>query len=588
MGAIRGEGVKKQLGRPRLDPLTVLVREAAQNSWDAAAPSRVGPVRFGIHLRELSPAVAASWRTTLLDGAPTPERLPLMPILERPELSVLFVSDRGTTGLGGPTRADRAVGGEPHDYVSFFLNVGDPRDTQFGGGTYGYGKAVFFRNSEASTAVVYTRCTNEDGEDESRLVGCALDRGYEAEGRAYTGRHWFGVPVGDGVADPVRGAAADQLARELGFPDFDEGEHGSTIAVLAPRLGNRDGEQAMRVAADSVLWHLWPKMVARGGNAAAMSFEVTCEGAPVAIPEPDEHPALREFAKALDDLDGSGGTIAFGPGAEPIGKILLRTTFAPPPVIDEVGDAAGLATGIHHCCLLRVPELVVEYRPGPPMPDERIWYAGVFRVLPDHDETFASAEPPTHDSWSADDLDGPERSIVRTTLRKIDEKLRSHASPLTSEDDARGVSDGLAALSRFLGSLLAPAPGDAADPQSGDGPGKGGRSKVRMVGTPRWAEHDGRDVLIQEFEVDDSRAVTVEAETSVRVWGGGGKETAPPRGAGQPTLVGWRAPDGTVHPSGRLAIARGEGGNWQAIVTAPPDTATRVRVHEARTRAGDG
>ena len=34
-GAVAGDGIQKQLGTPQLDPLEVLVREAAQNSWDA-------------------------------------------------------------------------------------------------------------------------------------------------------------------------------------------------------------------------------------------------------------------------------------------------------------------------------------------------------------------------------------------------------------------------------------------------------------------------------------------------------------------------------------------------------------------------
>jgi hypothetical protein len=221
------------------------------------------------------------------------------------------------------------------------------------------------------------------------------------------------------------------------------------------------------------------------------------------------------------------------------------------------------------------------------VPDDRIWYTGVFRVLPERDQTFASAEPPTHDAWSPDDLDDRDRSIVRTTLRKIDEQLNRQASP-ASGDDAGGSSDGLAAVSRFLGSLLAPAAGLAAGGAKRQGQANRARSSVRMLGAPRWDKHDGQDVLIQEFEVETSSAITVEAETSVRVWGGGGKETAPPTGAGEPTLLAWRAPDGSVQPPGRLAISQGEGGRWQAVVLTPRDTAARIRVREAKTNVDNG
>jgi hypothetical protein len=588
MGAIKAEGIKNQLGRPTVDRLTVLVREAAQNSWDAS--DHLGPVHFGLELRKLPDDVAKEWRRVLSVDAPSAEDLPLRPTLERPELSVLFVSDRGTTGLGGPTRADEVVAGKTKDYVSFVLNVGDPRDAAYGGGTYGFGKAVFFRASGASTIVVHTHCRNESDVIEARLVGCALGGSYEADGRAHTGRHWFGIPEGPGVIEPVRGEDADAIADLLGFPRLAPGELGLTIAVLAPKLDDHAESEAVQLLADSVTWHLWPKMLARQRGEPAMTFSVAHDGEPVELIDPREHPVLREFVSALEELDGSGEKITYGSAAVPIGRIRLRTTFAPPPVVDEVGRAAGLGNGVRHCCLLRIPELVVEYRQGPPLPDERIWYAGVFKTEPELDETFAKAEPPTHDAWSPEELDDRERSIVRTTLRKIDDALRTHTSPVSRDDAGRGDADGLAAVSRFLGSLLAPAPAQAAGPRDTNGSGRStSKSRVKMIGSPRWDRHEGMDVVVQEFEVEPGRSpLTVEAEASVRVWGGGGRESAPPLGAPAPALIAWRAPGGKLHPGGRLAVQSGESGRWEAIVSVPRDTMTRIRIHEARADGRDG
>jgi hypothetical protein len=108
-----------------------------------------------------------------------------------------------------------------------------------------------------------------------------------------------------------------------------------------------------------------------------------------------------------------------------------------------------------------------------------------------------------------------------------------------------------------------------------------------MIGAPRWSRVDDRDVLVQEFQVDSKRQVTVDADTTVRVWGGAGKETEPPVGATDPVLVGWRDPTGRRHPPGRLAIAPEEGGLWEAIVDPPADAVTRIRVHEAIAGGGD-
>ena len=63
-GASAAEGIRNQLGRPELDMLTILVREAAQNSWDARA-SDTEPVQFDISLRDIGPAQLPAWRAAL-------------------------------------------------------------------------------------------------------------------------------------------------------------------------------------------------------------------------------------------------------------------------------------------------------------------------------------------------------------------------------------------------------------------------------------------------------------------------------------------------------------------------------------------
>jgi hypothetical protein len=588
MGAINAEGIKNQLGRPALDRFVVLIREAAQNSWDARDPDTDKPLRFEIDLRALDDSRTEKWRKVLSTGAPENDHLPLRAALES-RLSVLFVSDRGTVGLGGPTRADAVRERERHDYVSFVLNVGEPRDVEHGGGTYGFGKAVFFLASSASTILVYTRCRNGDGHAESRLAGCALGQAFSSRGRAHTGRHWFGLPTGsDDVVEPLIGDAADAIAEALDFPPFGD-DFGTTIAVLAPNLHDLAPEAAVERMSHAVLWHLWPKIVDYG-DGPAMRVAISLDGVEIELPEPTTHPAVRHFAAALKDLEDAGELITHGPGARPIGRIRLLTTFEPPPVVDEVASELGLDSGIRHCCLLRMPELVVEYRQGPAMPDERIWYAGVFKALPEVDTIFAQSEPPTHDAWVPDQLEDRERSIVRTTLRHIDKRLKSHAAPRTSEPIG-GSADGLAGMSRILGGLLTPASGGGAGPTGGGNRSKTTRrSTIQMIGSPYWTDVDGQVVLAQPFEVTARRTVTLQAETAVRVWGGTEKADEAPLGADAPELIGWRRRDGPLHPPGRIAIEPTEGGRWEALVAVPADTMTRIRIREATVDqvGGDG
>nr|BFE83846.1 hypothetical protein GCM10020093_064470 [Planobispora longispora] len=224
-----------------MDLLTILVRESAQNSWDARLPDRTEPVDYAIDMWAVSPARAAAWRDLLSQDAPLNDHLPLRQSLSRPTIRVMAVSDRGTSGLGGPTRADEAVA-KGHDFVSFVRNVGEPRDTELGGGTYGFGKGIFYLISEVGTILLHTRC-RVDGGYETRLMGCALWKSYVANGsggeRRYTGRHWWGDTTGE-VVEPLVGAEADAVAHRLGLRPFGADETGTTIVVIDPLLEGRD------------------------------------------------------------------------------------------------------------------------------------------------------------------------------------------------------------------------------------------------------------------------------------------------------------------------------------------------------------
>src|SRR5205823_5287396 len=99
------------------------------------------------------------------------------------------------------------------------------------------------------------------------------------------------------LVEPVIGHEADALAEDLGFPSFADGALGTTIAVVAPELDGHDEDAVTSRLVHAILWHLWPKMVDRG-DGPAMQFTVARDGAPLEIPDPSTHPALREFVSA--------------------------------------------------------------------------------------------------------------------------------------------------------------------------------------------------------------------------------------------------------------------------------------------------
>jgi hypothetical protein len=277
------------LGRPELDLLTILVRESAQNSWDARLPQSDAPVDYRIDMWTVGPAHTGVWRELLLAGAPGSDNFPLRETLKRGSIRVLAVSDRGTRGLGGPTRADDAVGPE-RNFVSFIRNIGEPRDTPLGGGTYGFGKGIFYLLSKAGSVLVHSRCRTPQGGYETRLIGCTLWQSYvtlEGQGqRRYTGRHWWGDSSGS-VVEPLVGEAAETVAQRLGLKAFGAQETGTTVVVIDPNLDELEGpDAAADYLSDTIAWHLWPKMIGTADTPPAMRFSVTRDGVPHPVPDP--------------------------------------------------------------------------------------------------------------------------------------------------------------------------------------------------------------------------------------------------------------------------------------------------------------
>ncbi len=144
-GGLAAIGVLNQLGRPDTEPLEVLVREAVQNCWDAKQANSPR-VRVVIGRTTLDQDSVSFLRNQVLVDPPPGLRLDDE---MRGGMQTLYFADFGTHGLAGPTRADRP--GEPRDFVDFIRNIGQPPDKDFGGGSFGYGKAAFYIASGART-----------------------------------------------------------------------------------------------------------------------------------------------------------------------------------------------------------------------------------------------------------------------------------------------------------------------------------------------------------------------------------------------------------------------------------------------------
>jgi hypothetical protein len=604
-GGAAAEGVRNQLGRPAMQPLELLIREAVQNCWDARRDD-VETVSVEMSLLELDDGASQELRGWLL-RSPPPD-VPLRDAISEGSITLLAIADRGTLGLAGPIRADQLTDG-PTDFVDFVRNIGVPPEREISGGSFGYGKGAFFLCSRANAVIVHTLC-EWAGALESRFIACGLGTHHQRGGHPYTGRHWWGRLAEDGIVDPLVGQEAEEAARRLSLPNRSgPNSLGTTVVSVAPRLvvgtgaGAADAGEEMELTpletaqhiAECIAWNFWPKIVERGGP-PAMRFSVSVNGEEVPVPDPVEHPALSGFVRALRRLDGGESTSdALGElreirGRRPrrdIGRLGLERISLSGQESDWRRPIGAPPAGgpIHHVALMRQPELLVRYLRGPEPPVEGVGYAGAFRCNAEVDGAFRASEPPAHDDWVVDSLSGDERRIVSVGLRRVDAEVRDFASPdmLLAEDEG---AIPLGELSRELGGLLVSMEGPGAETRTPPTLGRrGGQrragqdARAEIVVGPRPVSTDSGSLIeaVVKFE-GPSAGVRAVANTGVATLDGGVMESEPPAGAFEPAILGWVGPDGSQVRSDEAEIRDPDAGAWRVYATHHPDVMVGLDV----------
>jgi hypothetical protein len=588
-GALAAEGAENLLGRPRLDPLVVLVREAVQNSWDARR-DEAEQVRFAVAAHHLDADQREHARHDVFTDVPRAAPR-LREVLARDDILLLSLTDRGTTGLAGPLRADRPLRrDEPSNFVDLLFNIGQPAEGDPGGGTYGFGRTISYVVSDARAIVVHSR-TRAGRRLQSRLIASAFSDHYVEGGRRFTGRHWWGHVDGDTV-EPLVGDRADAIATTLGLPAFGPDETGTTICVVAPDLRGRTPSQALRFVAGALTWNFWPKLVPTDAAPPAMSFSVTIDGVSLPVPAPHEVPPLHAFEACLravrragDSADAAAPTPVGGDEivvhvddvvlprtGELIGRLALaRAPIEPRPAVDEgaddereLGSSAPFTAPAHHVALLRRPELVVEYLETAELSSISSEYVGVFKPVAVVDRAFAKAEPPTHDAWNPNLVGETKlRRFVAVALRSVRERTREFAQrPGTAVSDSSAVR--IAALLRTLFDRNRKA--DSADRMP----------PFVAVEAVRHVEGGSTHVSEITFSIEhapgtagtvvdvDAHVATHDGWTLDRSEGGGPLDS-------EVELLGFLGSKSTTpQPGRRLVVRRGDDEQWRVRVRAHP------------------
>lgn len=560
-GDMNAEGARRLLGAFSLDPVSVLVRETAQNSWDARLRRHEPGVELVYHLFQATEEQTQLLREHVFSGTLGLDGLRAS-LKGRPWL--LEISDRGTKGLGGPTRNDQPVAaGEPTDYMDLVLNLGAPRDVAKGGGTYGFGKTITYTMSTAETVLIWT---STGATREHRLIGSAMGSYFDHEQRAFTGRHWWGLayPQEDRI-EPLIGPEAEALAAPLFSRGFAEDETGTSMLIVAPDFGERTASEFVDALARSIELELWPKLVPHSA-VHPMTIRVRMNGAEVPLTTPAEHPILRHYARCLKlirdndsgiparrPLDTKFVEIRAGRHSKLIGHLALARLPGVPPHRPEE------ETPLRRVCLMRhEAELVVKYHRSPGTVDggEDSWVA-VFKPLGDIDidNEFALSEPPTHDDWIPPRKAGQSR--VRMAFTKIKAELDATFKPrLDLAEPPVGSGAPVGPLAHELAGLVPVGVTQQPLPRSSPASRAKGRPRVVVISSDFADAPPGMVAwdLMVEVKGETRSPITVTATPHIVTDGGGA-----PRGEGEtdPSLakvIQWFNTEGQVISSHSTAV----------------------------------
>lgn len=426
-GDVYANSVTRTMKSQALSAWDMFTREALQNSWDARdQASQDDGVTFAVDFFDLD-----SVQIQALDKDVFGHDYSGIPKLEEAvrsgQMSVLCVSDSGTHGLRGPSVATAATDG-PTDFNSFIRNIGRSDTKEVAGGTYGFGKGVFFIASSVQTIVVYTRTTDEDTNRVNRLIAMANADDFSEGKVAYTGRHWWGEYAVKQTgadrtefAEPYTGEVADRIASILGLDSYFSTDRptGTTIMILQPDMSveDEDGKSpkdpqrtVMKQIAGSLTRWAWPHMLNVDTGMDPIEFAVSYRHEQLKITNPKEDPALKHFVSAYYEalnsktltpnkweqrFNGRTATVAASRPKKDLGVLSLIDLHEAIPDQKTVVDREISS----HVATMRNPRMIVEYYKAPESSSGKP-YCGVFIADNDADVVFARSEPAAHHQWN--------------------------------------------------------------------------------------------------------------------------------------------------------------------------------------------
>ncbi len=224
-----------------LSLIDILVRESVQNSLEAGRNDFEGFTEFYFDTVEYNDSDdLINALSFLKQEKPDHVFQRLIGRIERSNASAIILSDRGTTGLSGPVKYDD---NEWHDnnirknFANLVYELGQNHGAEMAGGSFGFGKSIYYRISEAGLVMYYSR--SAEGE---RLAFCMISKEEQEASQLSTGICWWGetseykgIKYAVPVTDPAKiGEVLKSLKMEK--IRLKEDETGTSISIIGPGL----------------------------------------------------------------------------------------------------------------------------------------------------------------------------------------------------------------------------------------------------------------------------------------------------------------------------------------------------------------
>lgn len=223
-----GSAFLKTLQDNSIPLLDLLIRESIQNSLDAATNEK-DFVKVDY--------MEGIFNKTKLNSIFDRIEEPLNNRFKDNTYDFLAIRDYNTVGLTGPLEYADIKNNEYGNFFKLVYEISKPQEKAGSGGSWGYGKTIFFRIG-IGLVIFYTRIY-ENGHYQSRLAatyvedetrkGCIIPK-YQNQGRR--GIAWWGEKTGENTTRPLLDETEiNKVLSIFGLQPYKEHETGTTIII---------------------------------------------------------------------------------------------------------------------------------------------------------------------------------------------------------------------------------------------------------------------------------------------------------------------------------------------------------------------